>query len=59
MYASAFEAATVNAANGFTAIELDIQDSAHLYGVIERIERLSLKLVYVQPVDSGESMPFR
>lgn len=57
MYATAFETATLNAANGLTAIELDVRDSAHLYGVIERVERLALELVCVQPVDSGEGRP--
>lgn len=56
LYATTFEEAMLTVTEGFTHIELDVRDTSHLYGVIEQIERLGLRLVSVQPVE-GDATP--
>jgi hypothetical protein len=50
-FASAFEGMTVRAHEGVTDITGSVSDPSHLYGLLERIAGLGLRLRSVTPVD--------
>jgi hypothetical protein len=47
-FADAFDGMTMSSANGRTVLEGDLSDQAQLFGVLERIRDLTLRLVSVE-----------
>ena len=54
-YASAFDGMTIYAHNGETDITGPIIDDAHLYGLLERIAGLGLRLHSLNPLDTADT----
>ena len=54
-YASAFDEMTISAHDGITEISGEIIDSAHLHGLLERIDGLGLAVHSLTPLDTSEA----